>query len=72
MSAPKLTPVRRAARLLRLLRERPHTLPELHEALGVSAPQLRRDLEGIAAEGWVCGGTGRPKTLRLLQEPGQE
>jgi predicted DNA-binding transcriptional regulator YafY len=46
-----LSPVRRTARLLLLLRQ-PRTLNELLAELQVSAVQLRRDLADLRAEGW--------------------
>lgn len=46
-----LSPVRRAGRLLMLLRE-PRTLDELLALLGVSPAQLRADLRELREEGW--------------------
>lgn len=52
-----LSPVRRAARLLRLLRQ-PITREALQLELGCSPAQLWRDLRDIAEEGWTVHGQG--------------
>ncbi len=63
-----LNPVRRAARLLRLLAQ-PRTLDELQDLLQISPAQLRRDLTDLRAEGWPIeeqgGGPRQPKSVWL-------
>ena len=63
-----LSPVRRAGRLLVLLRES-RTLGELRALLGISASQLRVDLRELREEGWLIeetAGRGRaPKRVWL-------
>lgn len=62
-----MSPARRTARLIRLLRERPHTLAELQELLQISGNQLRRDLDAIREEHWPLqeqgGGPHQPKQV---------
>jgi len=62
-----LSPIRRAARLLRLLRE-PQTLEALQAQLGVTERQVRRDLDDLEAEGWPIRRQSRP---RLVWSPRQ-
>lgn len=47
-----LSPVRRAGRLLMLLRER-RKLEDLRAMLGIGPAQLRNDIRDLRAEGWV-------------------
>lgn len=59
-----LSPIRRAARLLRLLRE-PQTLEALQAQLGVTERQVRRDLDDLEAEGWLIRRQSRPRLVWL-------
>lgn len=73
--SPRLSPTRRAARLLILL-SKPRTVKDLQKLLDIAPSQIRDDIRDLTAEGWPIkftyaesAGPGPKERIFQLAEP---